>query len=266
MTIIIEHFESQEVTRNYDESAVEIRAKILGEENTVIAEYDFYDWLQTLDVVSGMFLRQTNVKHLGGGVHEATATFFETNYEITKTIRYRTTGQSARVIQSYDTVYADALVGNPPDFGGLIGFNGTSVEGVDIPIPGFSFSVDYRFSAVTQEYLYLCHQLTGTVNNADCLGFAAGELLFMGIEGEVGLTAGGAVVMSSSPISFAFEAMPNVTGLQVGAFSVPLKYGWDYLWPRTREDVSENRIIRVTDSIHIERVLRWADHSLLGIG
>ncbi len=52
----------------------------------------------------GARLKQTNVKHLGGGVHEGTATYHQTAPEVVQTIRYRTTGQTARIVQGYGTV------------------------------------------------------------------------------------------------------------------------------------------------------------------
>ncbi|MDZ4850132.1 MAG: hypothetical protein SGI77_12675 [Pirellulaceae bacterium] len=264
-TTVIESYESQEISRNYDEAVLELKAHITGSEDTAVVEQDFFSWLTTHPATVGAGLKQTNVKHLGGGIHEATATYVETSAEIVKTVRYRTTGQTARIIQGYGTVYSAALTGSPPNFNGLVGVTRDGVEGVDVPIPSFSFSIDYRFSAVSQAYLYLCHQLTGCVNNAPYLGFAIGELLFNGIEGEVGMTAGGAIVLSSSPISLNFEASPNLSGLQVGPFTIPFKFGWDYLWPRTVEETSNDAVIRKTTSVHIDRVLRWADLSALGV-
>ncbi len=266
MTIeITESYESQEITRSYDEESLEIKAHILGTENTSDAESAFYNWLSSHPSVIGARLKQTNVKHLGGGVHEATATYHQTAPEVVKTVRYRTTGQTARIVQGYGTVYAVALNGTPPDFAGLIGVTRDGVEGVDVPIPSFSFSIDFRLSAVSQAYLYLCHQLTGCVNINPYLGFAAGELLFTGIDGEVGMGTGGSIIMSSSPISFNFEASPNQSNFQVASFTIPFKFGWDYLWPRTVEEASSDTIIRKTTSIHIDRVFRRADLSLLGI-
>jgi hypothetical protein len=264
-TTVIESYESQEISRSYEEAVYEVKAHLIGSEDTLAVEADFITWLATLPVWGAGTLKNTNVKHLGRGVHEATATFVQTAAEIVKTVRYRTTGQTARIIQGFGTVYANALVGSPPNFNGLVGVTRDGVEGVDVPIPSFAFSIDYRFSSISQAYLYLCHQLTGCVNNATFLGFAAGELLFTGIDGEVGMTSGGAIVLSSSPISFNFEASPNQSGLQVGPFTIPFKYGWDYLWPRTVEEASNDAVIRTTTSVHIDRVLRWADLSMLGI-
>ncbi len=64
-------YESQEITRSYDEESLEIKAHILGTEETSDAEAAFYNWLVSHPSVIGARLKQTNVKHLGGGVHEA---------------------------------------------------------------------------------------------------------------------------------------------------------------------------------------------------
>jgi hypothetical protein len=285
----IESYESQEITRSYDESRLEVRCTLTGlpgigydvTENTVLAEEAFFHWLSTYPPAQGAGLLQTNVKHIGGGVHEASAVYVETAADVVKVIRYRSTGQTARIIQGYGTVYSAQL--NPefddeqavgpgnqrylpgPNFKGLVGVTRDGVEGVDVPIPSFSFSVDYRFSAVDQAYLTLVHKLTGCVNSATYLGFDPGELLFLGVEGEVGMTSGGAIKLSSSPISFLFDASPNVTNLVVGPFTIPSKKGWDYLWPRTIEVATGDTIVRETKSVHIDRVLRYADLSALGI-
>ena len=280
-TTVIEHYESQEISRTADTSTVEIKANVTGSEDTVAVESDFFAWLGGLSAVSGLQLKQTNVKHIGGGVHEAYATYVDEPPDIVKVIRYRTTGQTARILQAFSSIYS--VQANPsfnpglpvgpsnqptmsgPDFGGLIGVTRDGVEGVDVPIPSFSFSIDYRFSSVTQAYLYNCAKLTGCVNSTAYLGFAIGELLFMGIEGQVSQTSGGAIKLSDSPISFNFEASPNLTNIVVGPFTIPFKYGWDYLWPRTVEDTSNNAVIRKTISVHIDRPLRWDDLSALGI-
>jgi hypothetical protein len=289
----IESYESQEINRSYDEFRMEVKCILTGKEdiplvvteNSVLAEEAFFDWLETYTPVQGLTfsagLLSTKVKHVGGGVHEATAIYVQNAPEVVKVIRYRSTGQSARIIQGYGSVYSVAAnpnydpeepvgpgnqpTGSGPDFKGLIGVTRDGVEGVDVPVPSFSFSVDLRFSAVDQAYLSLCHRLTGCVNNVACLGFDPGELLFLGIEGEIGMTSGGAIKLSASPISFLFDASPNVTDLVVGPFTIPAKQGWDYLWPRTVEEATSETVIRRTKSVHIDRVLRRADLNQLGI-
>lgn len=263
--ITIESFESQEISRTIDDATLEIKAHIVGTEDTSAAESAFFAWLPTNPAVAGGTLKQTRVVHLGGGVHEATATYISQAPGIVKTIRYRTTGQTARVIQGFGSVYSQALSGPAPNFNGLVGVTRDGVEGVDVPIPSLAFSIDYRFSAISQVYLYLCHFLTGCMNSAPYLGFAAGELLFHGIEGEISIDSSGAIVLGDSPISFNFEASPNLTNIQVGPFVVPFKYGWDYLWPRTVESDNNNAVIRRTESVHVDRVVRIADLSLLGV-
>ncbi len=277
----IESFESQEITRSYDVSERQIKVTIVGTEDTQVAESEFYAWLGSTIVSATNGLVQTNVKHIGGGVHEATAVYRESAPEVVKTIRYRTTGQTARIIQGYGTQYSAEL--NPafnsnqpigsgnqpyrpgPNFNGLIGVTRDGVEGVDIPVPSFSFSIDYRFSSMDQAYLNLVHRLTGCVNTEPYLGFATGELMFAGLEGEIGEGVGGAIILSASPVSFLFEAIPNATNLTVGPFVIPFKYGWDYLWPRTIEVATGSTVIRQTKSVHVDRVLRWANLQQLGV-
>jgi len=264
-TTIVEHFESQEVSRSMTDLSVEIKAVLIGSEDTVAVEQEFLAWLATVPQVAGMPLAQTTLKHVGGGVHEGTASFRDQPAEVVKTYRYRTTGQTTRIIQGYGTQYKAALTGTAPDFKGLIGVSSTGVDGVDVPIPSFDFSIDYRFSSVSESYLNMCANLTGSVNSTPYLGRDTGELLFLGIEGEVGMTSGGAISLSGSPISFSFSVSPNATNLVVGDFTIPFKYGWDYLWPRTREETSENSVIRKTTHVYVDRVHPFKDLTALGI-
>ena len=267
MTIeTIEHFESQEISRSIDSSVVQIKANLIGEEDTPTAETAFLAWLGTLSAVSGYRLQNTMVRHLGGGIHEATATYQDDPLDVVKTIRYRTTGATAKVLHgTVPTIYAAAVTGTAPNFGGLINVDKDSVEGVEIDIPSFGFSIDYRFSSVTPAYLKQVAVLTGCVNSSPYLGFDTGELLFKGLEGEVGVTSGGAISMSASPLSFLFEASPNVTNLTVGPFTIPFKYGWDYAWTRQVEDTDADVVIRRIASVHVDRPHRWKNLSLLGI-
>lgn len=270
MTIdITEHFESQEVTRNFETSTMQLKAIAMGDEDTWATETAFISWLGTHPETSGADLETTHLIHLGGGVHECTASYAITHNEIAKTIRYRTTGASARVLTAWDHIgdYGDTT----NKYNGLINVNSDgTVEGVDIPIPTFSFSIDYRFSSVSAAYLHTCAELTGCVGSTTYLGYTAGELLFTGIEGEIGMTSGGAIVLGASPISFNFEVSPNRTSSFTipgtsGAITIPSKYGWDYLWVSTLESTVGTKKARKTVSAHLDRVHRWADLSALGI-
>lgn len=271
---IAEHYESNEVSRNFEEDVMEIKAHAIPTaamtqaegEDTLAAEVAFQSWL-TSNYAADL-IRNTRVVHVGDGVHECYATLVSTSGEVVKTFRYRTTGASARVLQAYAHVADYAASGTAPNFNGLINVTSDGVEGIDIPVPQFAFSVDFKYSTVSMAYLISCNTITGCVNNATYLGFAAGELLFTGIEGEVGMTSGGAIVMSGSPISFNFEASPNLASFSIAGITVSGgKKGWEYLWTRNREEIhsGSGALIHKAASVHIDRPHRWVDFSILGI-
>jgi hypothetical protein len=222
-------------------------------------------------------LTQAQRQHVGGGVWEIEATY-NTPRRHTARVRVTTGGKTIRVVQGYGTVYSVQLnaafdpdaIGSPPtapgpSFGGLVGVTADGVEGVEVPGPGQEFTVEVDFLTMTQSYINLCDWLSGCVNSSAYLGRAAGELLFHGMECSYEIGAGGTIILLSSTASFKFEVSPNMTNIPVGPFVIPSKRGWDYLWPRTVDVVSNNTVIKHVKSVHIDQVLRYANLSLLGI-
>lgn len=150
-----------------------------------------------------------------------------------------------------------------PDFGGAIGVTHDSVEGVDIAIPVFNFSVPYYPSdaIVTNAYKGLLFSLTGKVNNAAFMGLAAGECLFLGASGSKRSE-------DDWEITFRFAGSPNVTGLMVGDIGPIAKKGWEYLWVRYEddEDSASKTLVKRPVAAYVERVYEEGDFSLLGVG
>lgn len=222
-------------------------------------------------------LTRAQREHAGGGVWEVEATY-NTPKRHTARIRVTTGGRSIRVVQGYGTVYSVQLnpdfdpddIGSPPtapgpSFGGLVGVTADGVEGVEAPGPGQEFTVEVDFLTMTQSYINLCDWLSGCANSEPYLGRAAGELLFHGMDASYEIGAGGSIILLSSTASFKFEVSPNMTDIPVGPFVIPFKRGWDYLWPRTVDVVSNDTVIKHVKSVHIDQVVRYADLSLLGI-
>ncbi|MBN2377068.1 MAG: hypothetical protein JXD22_11745 [Sedimentisphaerales bacterium] len=173
---------------------------------------------------------------------------------------FDTTGGTKHITQSLGTIGAYAPAGyTAPDYGGAIGVNGEEVQGVDITVPAFKFSSHHIIENASANAL-VYRNLTGCVNNATFMGFAAGEVLFLGARG----------VEQQSPewgVDFHFAAGANATNLIVGDITVLEKYAWDYLWVRyeTEEDVAAGSIVKRPVAAYTERVYPWANFGLLGI-
>ncbi len=117
-----------------------------------------------------------------------------------------TTGGTGKILQSFATVRGYDCDGTMrtfnqdprhwidtgliPDFQRAIGVNGNNIEGVDVVIPKFDFSINYklRMSTLSSLYLMTLYDLTGKVNDKDyvlawkgqMLTFRAGDLRFLG--------------------------------------------------------------------------------------
>lgn len=152
------------------------------------------------------------------------------------------------------------------DFKGAIGVVqdgfAQQVEGVDVGIPALKFSVRKRFANadLTTGYVNTLHALTYTTNNATFMGFAAGELLFVGASGQQGTD-------SDPEVTFNFIASPNVTGLSVGDITSIAKKGHEYLWVffESIEDATAKATVKRPKSVHVEQVYGSSNFSSLGI-
>ncbi|WP_428937762.1 hypothetical protein [Fontivita pretiosa] len=185
---------------------------------------------------------------------------------------FDTTGGTQHVTQSRQTVQKYAPAGQiAPDFGGAIGVTHDSVEGVDITVPVFSFSVTRYIAAasMTPAYIATLYALTGKVNNAAWtvnadgvnLTFAAGEALFQGVSGSKRKSE------NDWELNFRFAASPNTTNLTVGSITGIAKKGWEYLWVRyaDAEDTAAKAIVKKPIAAYIEKVYDEGNFAGLGI-
>jgi hypothetical protein len=101
--------------------------------------------------------------------------------------------------------------------------------------------------------------LTGKVNDDTFKGLAAGECLFLGASGTLRDSG------EDWEITYSFAASPNRTGITVGSITSIAKKGWEYLWVEYGEATSNNRLIKVPVSVHVEQVYESGDFAGLGI-
>ena len=187
------------------------------------------------------------------------------NDEETSSFAFDTGGGTMHRNQSLKTV---AKVPNDaPDFNGAIEVdNEGNVNGVDVTMPVLNFTETHTMngSRVTTSYRKSVAALTGTVNKSSFRGFAAGEVLFLGASG----TKRSKKASAPWEITFRFAVSPNQSGLEVGKLKISSKKGWDYLWVRYADRVSDNKknVIKEPVAAYIEQVYPEGDFGNLGLG
>ena len=154
-----------------------------------------------------------------------------------------------------------------PDFNGAIEVdNEGNVNGIDVTMPVLNFTETHTMagSRVSTSYRKSVAALTGTVNKASFRGFAAGEVLFLGASG----TKRSKKPNAPWEITFRFAVSPNQSGLEVGKLKISSKKGWDYLWVRYADRVSDNKknVIKEPVAAYVEQVYPEGDFGNLGLG
>jgi hypothetical protein len=215
-------------------------------------------------------------QHLGGDVWEFTAFYKhpdESDEEQRDNLQtgeyvfsFDTSGGSTKRMVSLATTKYAKTGETAPEFRGAIGVERDGgeikVEGVEIGIQALKFSIHKRMprTTITTDYVKTLSQLTYTTNNAAFLGFAIGELLFVGASGSQGTN-------SDPEITFNFIASPNASALTVGEITGVSKKGHEYLWAffEKIEDSSAKVTVAQPKAAYVEQVYSSSDFTLLGI-
>ena len=185
--------------------------------------------------------------------------------EETTSFAFDTGGGTMHRNQSLKTV--SKVPNDAPDFNGAIEVdNEGNVNGVDVTMPVLNFTETHvmKGSRVSTSYKKSVAALTGTVNRSGFRGFSAGEVLFLGASG----TKRGKKNDSPWEITFRFAVSPNQSGLEVGKLKISSKKGWDYLWVRYADRVSDNKknVIKEPVAAYVEQVYPEGDFGNLGLG
>ena len=151
-----------------------------------------------------------------------------------------------------------------PDFKKAINVdNEGSVNGCEIVMPTFQFSETrtVKASKVNASYKRKIAELTGTVNAAAFKGFEPGEVLFLGATGS----KKGKKRKHPWEITFKFAVSPNKENLKVGDITVDSKDGWDYLWVKYEDEVSDERknLVKKPVAVYVEKVYERKNFALL---
>jgi len=156
-----------------------------------------------------------------------------------ETVRsFSTTGGTAHITSSLSTALGKSRYLPGADikdkYGQAIGVTKDGVEGCDIVVPEVS-EVITRYMPYGQfdsAYKATLKSLTGKVNDAEFLGYAAGRVLFLGAEA----TARG---KQDYEVTYRFAVGDNVTGLEFGEITDVDKQAWQYLWVSYSDYVAE---------------------------
>lgn len=227
------------------------------------------------DPYRGLVWRQPRLERIGAEEWLAKVSYGELEPENTGDVTFEgdTSGGTQHINQSYQTVgaykattYAGAV--DVDDFQQAIGVTNDSVEGVDVIIPGFRFTVSKKVAvaSVTSAYLTNCMGLTGKVNDANfqphtlAPTFAAGECLFEGLRWRQHN-------QESWHFTYRFNGSPNVVNLQTGNITVAAKAGHDYVWYRytDQENATLKQLTKRPIAAYVERVYEQSDFSVLGL-
>lgn len=150
-----------------------------------------------------------------------------------------------------------------PDFQNVIGFvQDDRVDGVDKVTPVFRFTIHFRhpMGIITLAQMKRIAQITGTVNDRTFLGFAAGEILFLGADGEEGTD-------TETEIAYHFEASQNANNIDIGNITVEAKEGHDYAWIKYEDEADAGVGVRTPRYVILERIYTRANlAAVLGFG
>lgn len=167
---------------------------------------------------------------------------------------FSTTGATQHITASLETKGNFAHVGEvAPNFLGAIGVDGDSVNGVDIVSRKQELSTTRTFSAVSHKYFQIVAELTGTINEEPYLGYAKGELLFLGAEMQYRSPEEGWVG------TFRFLAGKIRASKPVAGIPISDVGPHDHVWFRYRPSTDLGVFIQRPVSAHVERVYEYGD-------
>lgn len=211
-----------------------------------------------------------SVKPVGEDLWDATVRYGKQGGEAASdqpTLTLDTSGGTQKITQSLTTRTFGA---NAPDINGVIGATKDNVEGVDIIVPAFTFTVTKLRSAAAMSafYLGLLFDLVGKVNQAAwtitvggvTLGFERGEVLYKGASGKQRGDGQWELV-------YQFAASPNVSNLTIGSITNIQKFGHEYLEVRYDESVDDaaHALVKTPVGVYAHQVYSESDLTLLGI-
>jgi len=174
-------------------------------------------------------------------------------------ISFSTTGGMAHITQALSDVARYGA--GAPDMKGAIGVNGDDVDGCDIVSPSLKLRVrcTHPQAVISLDQIRNMARATGYVNSDVFMGFHAGELLYLGSDGEQGSE-------TQTSVGYEFDARENATGakaLTLGDIANVEKDGHDYLWVQFEDDEDTNRPVKHAKFVYVDRVYKRTGFGML---
>lgn len=165
---------------------------------------------------------------------------------------FDTSGGTFHITVSKATRAKYASSGTAPDHKGAIGVRNGEVEGTDIVIPALKITVSAKHPAATinAEQMKNIARNTGKTNSGAFLGFAAGEVLFLGATGTEGTDC-------ETEVAYQFACSENLSNQIINGITVASKRGWDVLWTAFADDAdtdANGEMVVRPKYIYVERV------------
>jgi hypothetical protein len=276
-----EAFDSQtvKVTAAQGGDSMTLRAYVLGTEDRDEALLELRQHLTNVLTINGYWLvviDEIDIKPYGykswvadiSYISPRDANAAETPKRLGEvTFEFDGTGGQSKVFYAFEQrKYGD----DAPDYGKAIGVdeNGKPL-GVDIVVPQCSFSLHQSFegATITLPWLRQVIYLTGCVNRDAFLGFAPGEVLFLGPSGQQPLAflSDGTVEKGERDVTFRFALSPNIPNMTIGDIEGIEKTGHQYLWTLTRPDEDLTIEKPKTVGVYVSTVYRPESFAVLGI-
>lgn len=163
-------------------------------------------------------------------------------------INFRTTGGTVHISASRALV-AKYDTGSPtaPDTV-IIGQDGAGAE-ITVPTQMRSYTFNYESGIVTEAAMDYWEDLTGVVNSIAWHNRPAGEVLFLGADGDTT-----ALAQSNSSVTFHFAMSRNKMGQTIGSISGIAKQGHDLIDIHTKTEVISSQDVQKEKFIYIQRV------------
>jgi len=219
----------------------------------------------------GYYLRKdVTLRNMGGGVWDVDGEYGLAGKKEPEVGDYKwsfsTTGATKHITQAIQHMNTYVASGKTAiDHKGAIGVTDDTVEGVDVPDKGFSWTETHVLPLAGFGFIYsaILGQLNGRMNATYFRGFAAYTVRFDGATGGKSEQGDGLV-----EITYNFTFSPSESGLSLGGITGIAKHGWDYLWARyeSEDDSTAKKTTLQPRQVEVERVLHPLDFSVFGIG
>lgn len=187
-------------------------------------------------------------------------------------ISFSTTGGTAHITQSLQTmasVQSAALGGGAgPATHNAIGLTNDGVAGCDVITAKMEFRWQHQLPFVTFRKMRDLMRLTAKTNKLKWKGFDPGELLYLGAEGQSGLSlwtlTHGFAFNENLAAGNADLVISRIGG--VADITLPEKRGWDYVWVAYRPTITGVELFPLPRAAYVERVYREANFTDIGLG